>query len=733
MPAFFMYGFVVFLRAGTMPAVDDCFKESINADFHGQVYDVQRKTKSIALTIRNAGLLYVSGGRQNYCETGIIVYVDPAVAAGTQVGDVVEGNFDMQRPEQPSNPGQFDMRAWHRAQGISYTGYCENMRVTERPMTYGRLLYRFRQRLKKIYCSVLGEQEAGTVISMITGDREMLDDDIRDLYRNMGVIHILAISGLHISIVGRSLVRLLRKAGAGRRASALAGSFAVLSYYLFTGGSASCLRAVIMFLLSMGAVIFGRTYDMMTGLALSALISFTIYPLQLLQAGTQFSYGAVLGIAAVAPALRKALSARLPGESRYEFKEAHGRNKWKVWRRNKLRNLLDRFISSLAVSMMIFPISAYYYGKVPVIGMLLNVAVLPLASLLVAAGLAVGAAGLFSMPLAGFFAGSAKALCALLNGLCRIFYGRIETAVCTGSQLPWVIGLYYFLLAVLLRQLIIGSRRCSAALSVCLLILFVPFRRMHTITAFPDVGQGACIFLRTDQGTTWMIDGGSSTVDELARYRLVPFLTYYAEKDVDYAVVTHGDSDHYSGIRELLKEDMVRHLVISTASEQDEEIRQLAELAKQHGAEVMTVSAGTQWTDGTWQFRCLSPVNGETYEDKNDASIVLRLDTGRIRFLFPGDISSGTEKKLAAADLEDTDVLYVAHHGSKYASCSDFLEKCRPEAAVISCGRHNRYGHPAEETLERLQAADCVIYRTDWHGEAEVHASHGRITVEEYR
>ena len=138
-------------------------------------------------------------------------------------------------------------------------------------------------------------------------------------------------------------------------------------------------------------------------------------------------------------------------------------------------------------------------------------------------------------------------------------------------------------------------------------------------------------------------------------------------------------------------------------------------------------------TPTVWQFHCLSPVRGASYEDKNDASIVLRLDTGGCRFLFPGDISEKTEKRLAAADIAGIDVLYAAHHGSRYGTGEHFLKAAQPKSAIISCGLHNHYGHPAKETLRRLKEAGCMIYRTDRQGEIEVSVRNGEIIARAYR
>lgn len=237
------------------------------------------------------------------------------------------------------------------------------------------------------------------------------------------------------------------------------------------------------------------------------------------------------------------------------------------------------------------------------------------------------------------------------------------------------------------------------------------------MVAFLDVGQGDCIFIRTPSGHAWLVDGGSTDVKAVGQYRIMPFLAYYGEYRVDHVCVTHGDEDHLSGIRELLEADRVGHLILTTAEKTDEACAVLAELAKEWAIPVSYVKAGDGWTDGGWQFNCLYPddtVDSDT--DKNDQSMVLRMQAAGVDFLLTGDLSENGEQRLNAAQLAGTEVLKVGHHGSGSSSSQPFLENTGARLAIISCGKNNRYGHPAGETLERLRAAGMDIRLTTEEG-----------------
>ena len=160
------------------------------------------------------------------------------------------------------------------------------------------------------------------------------------------------------------------------------------------------------------------------------------------------------------------------------------------------------------------------------------------------------------------------------------------------------------------------------------------------------MGQGDGIFLRTTNGTTWLVDGGSSNVNEVGKYRILPFLNYYGEEDVDYACITHSDADHISGIRELLLAKKIRHLVMTEISKTDETSRELAALATENGADVIYVSQGSCWESGDWNYECLYPGKEVKTDNINDQSMVLQIKAGETAFLLTGDLTGEVENEV---------------------------------------------------------------------------------------
>lgn len=447
------------------------------------------------------------------------------------------------------------------------------------------------------------------------------------------------------------------------------------------------------------------------------------------QAGVQFSFAAVLSIGVLWPAIRRAVI----GEQSCETGKKREK---KAYDRARLAEYIG---PSAAVTIGTLPLAAFYYGEIPLVSFFLNLVVLPMMELLVPVGLVMGMAGFVLPPVSGFLGGSIHFMLTFNNSLCELA-SKIPMAVWRTGVPPLVlVVLYYMILTVfIVLELSTGGmssepgKKLMMLLLSCSLIL-VPFRRMIPLAAFMDVGQGDCIFVRTTSGTTWLVDGGSSDVRNAGQYRIIPFLKYYGEDSVDYACVTHGDEDHLSGIRELLSENLIGHLVLTRVSAKDPVCMELAEMAAENGVDIIYIEAGDRWESGDWEFECIYPDSTETFnEDKNDASMVLKLRAGEKTFLLTGDISERAEAKLDGQKLEDIDVLKVAHHGSGRSSSGEFLEKTGAEMAIISCGANNRYGHPAPETIERLEEAGMDIWVTMEKGAVLMVYYNGNFEIRSY-
>ena len=268
-------------------------------------------------------------------------------------------------------------------------------------------------------------------------------------------------------------------------------------------------------------------------------------------------------------------------------------------------------------------------------------------------------------------------------------------------------------------------------------------------TVILDTGQGDGIFMRGPEGGTYLVDGGSSDVKKVGQYRIEPFLKSQGVGVLDYVLISHGDSDHMNGVEELIeRQDIgvrIGTLVMPVQEVWDEALAGIAEKAKEHGVRVVVIERGQSIKEGDMAVTCIQPgnpgteaENGESegrdaeegYEPGNATSMVLAVKFGEFDMMLTGDVEGEGEKQLTK-QLEERyrdctwEILKVAHHGSKNSSSEEFLRQVKPAYAFISAGRANRYGHPHQETIERLADAGSKIYSTQENGALIVEVEDG--------
>lgn len=614
--------------------------------------------------------------------------------------------------EEASNPGQFDQKAYYEARGIGMVLKKAKLTVIEaKENIFFQKLYELRSFWAQSLEKITGKEEAALLKAMLLGEKSSLKKEQKELYQSGGISHILAISGLHISLVGMLLYRFLRKKKRSYPFSALVSGNCMVVYGFLTGFGVSAKRAVFMFLVYLGAELLGETYDVVSALALSGLLILAEQPLQLFQCGFQLSFLSVGAVALGYPALQKRLG----------------------WKKKAAMSLL----SGLSVTLFTLPCTLYWFYEWMPYAVFLNLIVIPLVPVVFlsgAAGMLTGGASVA----AGMFLAGASA------GVLRFFQTLLErTEVLPGSRAVigqpelWQIALYYVLVGAA-----VWGGRCRARkknqhrievriffIIFALCILCLPFHRPVEVT-FLDVGQGDAVFLRTEAGTTCLIDGGSTTVSDVGTYRLLPFLKSRGVSSLDYLFLSHMDADHINGAEELLKDQFrgipIRHLCLS-ALPGDETRERLEKEARLFGTELCYISRGTVFREKGAEIRCLSPVKDQKKEDENENSEVLMVEISGLRILFTGDLGEEGEQELleAGTDLRAA-VLKVGHHGSRFSTGEDFLEAVSPGFAVISCAEDNRYGHPAPETVERLERAGCRIFYTMKSGAVTLYTVNGK-------
>lgn len=280
---------------------------------------------------------------------------------------------------------------------------------------------------------------------------------------------------------------------------------------------------------------------------------------------------------------------------------------------------------------------------------------------------------------------------------------------------------------------------CVVSLFLAAMLLCV---RVHTgmeITML-DVGQGDSVFFRSPDGTTFLSDGGSTNVLAVGDYRLLPFLKAEGEGTIDYLLISHMDQDHISGVAELLEDSRksggisIGKAILPEVGKKDEAYEEMEAKLQEAGVEIRYMGKGDVLKSDTLSLTCLWPQKGSLSDDRNEQSLVLMAEYGEFQMLLTGDIGEQAEKVLASSGiLQPVELLKVAHHGSRHSSSEAFLSQVRPELSLISCSSTNRYGHPGQETLERLMGVGSRILITKDRGAIRVHTDGKKVWVKTWK
>lgn len=468
---------------------------------------------------------------------------------------------------------------------------------------------------------------------------------------------------------------------------------AMFFYGGMTGSGASVMRAAIMFAVSLGAFVVKRTYDFLSAISLAAILLLCESPYYLYDSSFLLSFGAVLGLAMVYPVLFQ-----------------RRKQKKRIW-------LIEGICSGLSVWFVLLPLVLHFFYELPVWGMILSIFLMPLSEFLLLSGMAGGLLGCLPIALPGMAAGmGASGILELFLFMGKLLKKLPGSLWIVGQPELWCCMLYYgiaFLLLFIKSTSHTGKAGTwlKVLYGMAMALLFLSFPKGDLKITFLDVGQGDCACIQTAEGSCYLIDGGSTTVSKVGKYRILPFLKASGVRTIQGIFVSHMDQDHVNGIQELLemvktKETQlkVERLFLSLCAGTKEELANLEKLGKQAGCQVIYIQKGSRIKDRDLSIACLGPE--KIYEDSNESSQVLHVSQGDFDVLFTGDVEGKGEEAVLNLLQESSitwEVLKVAHHGSKNSSKEAFLDCVSPKQAVISCGENNAYGHPHREVLERLK------------------------------
>ncbi len=732
--------------------------EGKRISFTGRIRSMEEKNGKLILQVGHTSisdkniLLYLSENNTTEDE----LHIGQRISAKGEAGE-----FDS-----ALNRGQFDQKKYYGVKDIAFPVY--NVVISGTGTSYDHLrdgLYRIRKKTAGIYERYFDRRECGIVKALVLADRSSLDDEIKEEYQNAGISHILALSGLHIATVGFIVFGFLKKVNIPSCPAAMVSSGIIMLYCLMAGMPVSAVRALIMFLLSMGALLAGRTPDLRTCAAIAAVIMLIIRPDSLYDSSFLLSFSAVMGIGLVYPSVRYMVSTVI-GRSRIQ--RLH---RSEVWMIRSCMAVLKTLMFSVSIQLALLPFTMWFYYQIPVYGIFVNLIAVPLAGFLLLASVAVGLLGAltFISFVGPFFEVIIRIPVLTVKGILKL-YGMLAAAQAslpgalfvTGRPERIIMWIYGAVLAAVsvggavleqrersgrIKRKQVRNIKTSAAfmLALCMsgiILLFVRDTPEFEISSL-YTGQGQCFVIHGKDVPTVMYDCGSTDEKEAGRYMVMPFLKCCGIRHIDTVFVSHLDRDHVSGIIEILNAENtgmgIGRIVISgsKAQEESENYPELLKAAGRHMIPVYKMMAGDSVRYRNMSLKCLSPggTEGLGESDINEGSLVLSVeytpdDGNCFKALFTGDIGSETEDVLVSDGIERYDYLQVAHHGSRSSANRDFLKRVSPRIALISAGINNSYGHPHEETLnilEQIGQTRTFITSRDGETDMRVFTKRGRM------
>lgn len=674
----------------------------------------------------------------------------------------VKGHFLELSPA--TNEGEFSLPSYYKGEGISGVFQAKTIELVRGESSpFAKELFTLKQSLGNRIDALFPEETAGFLKSLFLGERSGITLSEKSLYQSAGISHILAISGLHLSLLGGFFYRLLRKTKLSSLLSSLITSFFLFSYFLFTGSSHSAFRALFMLFLRFAAIQLGKGKDLLSQLSFALLFLLWLNPLSLYSIGMQCSFFTLFVFflleerpgKAVRKKKEKALSKFCKKHALGFSKHPSLLLKFPAYLSKLIPCLLStlphRLQGSFLFYLALLPLFSLTQFSFPLYAPLLNLLLLPLLPFF----FLLGAVSIFLsyLPEQDFLLLRLLSFSSrfLLNLLFQIFHLFMKKSLALPfsqillGKMQALSVMFYFLFLYLLF-FFPKAKSLSLLLSLGFLLslpLYLPRPPKELEIAALDVGQGDGFVLRKG-ALVFTIDNGSTSKNLFPEQIFFPYCKAKRIQHIDYALLTHCDRDHISGIQALLEKNpsiSLSHLILPASALQDHRYDLLKRLAYNHGADVSYWQKGdelvfseqgiclsakkTAWAENPstrkkrgpdtkghqLHIRCFYPNDSTYIEEANAHSIGCLLEYGHFRMLFTGDMPKESEEALLENCRETeaspiVDVLKLAHHGSKTSSCPSFLSETQAKFALFSYGKKNRYGHPHKSTVE-----NCKKYR----------------------
>lgn len=665
------------------------------------ISDIEEKEYNYTFTIKTKDDYFIVNLKKNKEEVNL------------EYGNKLQILGEYQEPNKARNYQGFDYKNYlktNKIYGIIRVDSYANITIKQQKnlSNFKLLIHKIREKLKQNIQKLLTEETYALGIGILIGDNSRIDEQIVEDFKNSNLSHMLAVSGAHINYVVLTVSILFTKKRAGIKAQRVVTIMMMLFFMELTQMTPSVVRAGISCIIYMLASLLYRKADVINAMAISTLLILLNNPFNLFNIGFQLSYAGTLGIILFCKLIDIPIKNKL------------------------LKYLKDSIIISLSANIFIIPIMMYQFNTISLTFILSNLLAGPLLGISIILEIIVLLISFMSINIAAIPAKVLNILLILIINIANWFSNiEISKIYVITPQIISIVAYYLICAAIILKQ---KNRKIIVIIMLTVLIInLFPTPKKLRIN-FIDVGQGDSTLIRTETNKVILIDSGGSTASssfDVGNKVLLPYLLDRRIKKIDFIIVSHFDADHCQAFETVIDNINVRKVVVCKQSMITQEYLNIINKCKKKNIKIIVVERGDKLKiDKRTEFEILHP--GERFLDDgkgglNANAIVCKmnykLNNGKIfSILFTGDIEVEAEKELEQVYGKKlkADILKVAHHGSKTSSREKFIKLVSPKIALIGVGENNKFGHPADITLERLEKENVKVYRTDQMGEVSI-------------